>query len=217
MSMTFGDILTAICKDGIDPSLRSDAKEWVRFRHAWIWGAQDWAFKRTSGDITFTANAQVVASADAPSDVHAVFAVYDAQGDPLLGMRDIRKFFDQYNVLGGLGNVAGPPEAYTVVDGQVLVGPKGDGSTGLVVYEKEKPSLVNDGDATGLPDGFDLALVHGGKAEGFKLTNIPLSANFDADFTAAVQAMENDWLEQVLETGGQSGAYRPGLAWPAWR
>jgi hypothetical protein len=30
-----------------------------------------------------------------------------------------------------------------------------------------------DGDPTGLPEGYDLALVHGGKAEGFKLKNDP--------------------------------------------
>lgn len=213
MSMTFGDILTAVCLDGIDASRRGDAKNWVQFRHAWIWGAAEWTFKRGTTPVTFTADSQV-ASVSA-TDLHAVYAVYDANGLPLRGIRDIRKFYDLYNTL--TAGSSGSPEAYTVVNGQVLVGPLGDGTTGLVVYQKSKPSLVNDSDATGLPDGFDMALVHGGRAEGFKVTNIPLAAAADQDFTAAVTAMENDWLEEVLESGGQSGAYRPGRMWPAYR
>jgi hypothetical protein len=213
MSMTFGAILDAVCEDGLSPTRRADAQEWVRFRHAWIWGAANWTFKNTTGSIVFTANSQV--TAPVPTDIHAVFAVYDSTGLPLLGIRDIRKFYDAYNTLSLTGS--GSPEAYTVVNSQILVGPKGDGTTGLVVYQKSKPSLVNDADATGLPDGFDLALVHGGKAEGYKMTNVPMADQFDADFTAAVQAMENDWLEQVLESGDRAGAYRPGLQSPAWR
>jgi hypothetical protein len=210
--MTFGDILTAVCTDGIDAGRRADAKEWVKARHAWLWGAQPWTFKNASAAITFAANQQVAA---APADLHAVFSVYDAHGDPVAGIRDIRKFFDIYNTLSGGGS--GPPEAYTVVNGQVLVGPQGDGSTGQIVYQKAKPALVADADPTGLPDGFDLALVFGAKATGYKLTNVPLAEDLEADFAAAVTAMENDWLDAVFETGGQVGAFRPGQQSPAWR
>lgn len=212
--MNFGDIVTAVCKDGIDPQRRADAKIWVAFRHAWVWDAKPWTFKFKTAAITFTNGAQAVAAADAPTDIHAVLAVYNAHGDPLRGVRDLRRFFDVHNTLADTGS--GTPEAYTVVNGQLFVGPKGDGSAGLIVYEKSKPSLVNDGDVTGLPDGYDLALVHGGKAEGFKLTNIPLADQFDADFTAAINALENNWLDSVREQGGQMGAFRPGVM-AAWR
>lgn len=203
--MTFGDILDAVCRDGINANRRGDAKEWVKLRHAMLWGAQPWTFKNAIDVVTFTAGSQVAA---APADLHAVFAVYGSQGDPLVGIRDIRKFFDRYNTLSGLGS--GPPEAYTVMAGQVLVGPKGDGSAGQIAYQRNKPDLVNDTDPTGLPDGFDLALVHGARAEGYKLTNVPLAADEDADYEAAITAMANDWLDEVLATGGQVGAYRPG-------
>jgi hypothetical protein len=211
--MTFGDILNAVCQDGISATRRSDAKQWVIARHAWLWGAQPWTFRNATADIVFTENQQQAAG---PADVGAVLAVYTAQGDPLVGIRDIRKFFDRYNTLGY--SSSGTPEAYTVVGGQVLVGPKGDGSTGLIVYQKTKPTLTNDGDSTGLPDGFDLALVHAARAEGFKLTNAFQLAEFeDAEFNAAIGALENDWLEDVLETGGQVGAYRPGRQTSAYR
>lgn len=209
--MTFGEILDAVCRDGISPNRRSDAKEWVKLRHAMLWGAQPWTFKNTTAPIVFTAGSQVAAG---PADVAAVFAMYDSQGEPLTGVRDLRKFFDDWNTL--VVSSTGRPEAYTVVGSQILVGPQGDGSSGLIVYQKTKPALVDDTDLTGLPDGFDLALVHGGRAEGYKLTNIPLSADEDADYEAVVAAMENDWLDSVLETGAQIGAFRPGQM-PAWR
>ena len=85
----------------------------------------------------------------------------------------------------------------------------GNGVTGLVVYEQEKPSLVFDSDATGLPDGFDLALVYGAKATGYELTNNPLAPSLEQAYMSCIAMMENAWLDQTLETGEQSGAYRP--------
>lgn len=203
---TFGDILTAVCKDGINATRRSDAKLWVAGRHAMVWDAADWTFKRSSGAIVFTAGSQIAAG---PADVHSVFAVYNAQGEPLAAYDDARRFQDRYNTLADAST--GVPEAYTVYGGQILIGPKGDGSTGLVLYEKSKPSLVDDADLTGLPDGYDLGLIHGGKAEGFKLTNIPMADAFDADFTAFVNSLKNNWLEEVAQSGSSKmGAYRPG-------
>lgn len=210
--MQFSAIVADVLKDAFDSSKQADAQDWVRARHAWVWDANDWIFKRASGSIVFTANSQ---TADGPTDVHAVARVYDQYGNRLRGFRDPYQFFDTYNDLAS--TMSSSPEGYTVFNGQILIGPNGDGSTGMVLYEKQKPTLVNDGDTTGFPDGYDLMLVHGGKAEGFKLTNIPLAANFDADFTAYVTAMENNWLEEVAEAGAQqSGAYRP-TAFPAYR
>ena len=213
MSLLFGDIVTAVITDAFDDATyRASAKTWVRARHAWVWDAKSWTFKRTSGAITFTTGSQVAAG---PTDVHAVDRIYDAQGNRLRGYKDPRQFFDVYNTNAGASN--GSPEAYTVYNGQILVGPNGDGSMGLVLYEKQKPTLVNDTDSTGFPDGYELMLVHGGKAEGFKLTNIPLAANFDADFTAYVTAMENNWLDEVNEAGSQqTGAFRPRNV-PGWQ
>jgi len=212
-AIPFGDIVTGVLKDAFDDAdKRADAQEWVRARHAWVWDAKSWTFKRASASVAFTANSQVAAG---PADVHSVDRVYDSQGNRLRGYRDPFQFFDAYNDLASTSS--GQPEAYTVYGGQILIGPNGDGSTGLVLYEKAKPSLVNDTDLTGFPDGYDLMLVHGGKAEGFKLTNIPLAANFDADFTAYVTAMENNWLDEVSEAGtAQVGAYRP-HAFPGFR
>lgn len=207
MALNFGQILDAVCKDGIAPSRRGDAKEWVRNRQAMIWGAAPWTFKQKQAAITFTANQQAVAGG--PADVQSVYALYDSSGVPVRGIRDIRKFFDLYNNL--TLPTSGGPEAYTVLDGTIYVGPSGDGSTGLIVYEAQKPTLADDTDPTGLPDGFDLALVYGAKATGLTLANVqPLAGEFEQMFQAQVEALMGDYLDSVLETGGQSGAYKPG-------
>lgn len=215
MALNFGEVLDAVLKDGIDESRRDDAQEWVRYRHAALWDYADWTFKYKQASITFPAGDQIIPTGDFPSDMHAVYAMYDQFGEPLRAYRDVRQFFDRYNVLTMPAQSIGP-EAFTMVAGVPYVGPMGNGTTGLVVYQMEKPSLVNDADETGLPDGFDLALVYGAKATGYALTNNPLAPALEQSYDAAIAAMENAWLDQTLETGEQSGAYRPGSGNVPW-
>lgn len=205
--MTFVQIQNAVLADAFAEGKRADVKNWIIARHAWLWDLEEWAFRFTSAPVVFTANSQVV-NLGAIADFRAVEGLYDAQGNQLRAYKDFRAFLDRYNVNQNLGS--GRPEAYTVLGSQLLVGPNGDGSAGLLVYEKAKPMLVNDGDPTGLPDGYDLALVHGGKAEGFKLANIPLWQGFDDDFTAFANAMRRNYLTAVRQAGAaQFGAFRP--------
>lgn len=214
MSLTFGDVLTAVTTDGIDSSSRSDAEEWVRYRHASLWDYADWTFKYKTGNITYTNGQQALSSADYPSDIHAIYSMYDEYGVPLRAFRDARQFFDTYNSL--TLPISGPPEAYTMIAGVPYIGPLGNGTSGIVVYQKEKPSLVNDSDSTGLPDGFDLALVFGAKATGYELTNNPLAPSLEQAYMTAIANLENGYLDQTLETGEQSGAYRPGTNMLPW-
>lgn len=207
MSLTYKPIVDAVLKNAFRESVRSEAQQWVQARHAWLWDLEEWTFREGSATVTFTANSQVVGSV--PADFRAAVGVYDANGAPLRPYKDYTDFYDRYNTTANPG--AGTPEAYTVYGGQLLVGPRGDGSSGLLLYEKSKPTLATDGDATGLPDGYDLALVHGGKAEGFKLKTIPIWQGFDDDFTAFANAMRRNYLTAVRESGArQLGAYRPG-------
>lgn len=216
MALNFGQVLNAVLTDGLDPGRRSDAQEWVRFRHASLWNYADWTFKYKQANITFTSGKQALNTGDYPSDMHAVYAMYDQYGEPLRGFRDARQFFDRFNTLT-LPATSIAPEAYTMLAGVPYVGPLGNGTTGLVVYQKEKPSLINDSDSTGLPDGFDLALVYGAKATGFEFTNVPLASQFEQGYMSAIAALENGWLDQTLESGEQSGAYRPGTgSFPWW-
>jgi hypothetical protein len=204
--MTYVQIQNAVLADGFAEGKRSDVKNWIQARHAWLWDLEEWTFRQGSSAVTFTANSQTIAGV--PSDFRAAIALYDAQGQLIRGYRDHREFYDRYNSLAGNGS--GVPEAFTVYGGQIIVGPAGDGSAGLLLYEKSKPALTADGDLTGLPEGYDLALVHGGKAEGFKLSNVPLWQGFDEDFTAFINAMRRNYLSALRSQGTeQLGAYRP--------
>lgn len=209
MSMTYRQIQDAVLDSGFDEGDRASAQNWIQFRHAWLWDLKPWTFRQAGPvTVTFTSGSQTV-NLGTVTDMHAVIVLYDANGSPIRGVADYRQFFDRYNANASL--TTGAPEAYTVVNGTILVGPQGDGSTGLLMYEKSKPALSADGDSTGLPDGYDLALVHGAKAEGFKLKVVPeLAASFDQDFTAALNALSANYLTQVREQGQQWGAYRPG-------
>jgi hypothetical protein len=205
--MTFKAIQDAVISKSFDEPDRADVKNWIVFRHAWLWDLCEWQFKFGTATVTFTANSQIVGGL--PTDFQVAIVLYDSNGLPVAPVRDFRTFFDTFNA--NLQNGSAAPKTFTVVDSQMFVGPAGDGTTGLLVYEKSKPMLVNDSDATGLPDGYDLALVHGGKAEGFKLSNIPgLADQFDADFTAAANAMQRQYLTSIRGQVGQMGAYRPG-------
>lgn len=204
-SLTFKAIQDAVLADAFDESKRADCKNWINFRHAWLWDLCEWTFKFATATVTFASNSQQASGL--PADFGIALVLYDSTGAPVTPVRDFRKFFDHFNA--NLQAGAGSPEAFTVLDGQIFIGPNGDGSTGLLVYERTRPTLVNDSDSTGLPDGYDLALVHGGKAEGFKLANVPLWQGFDDDFTAAANALQRNYLTGIRGQVGQHGAYRP--------
>lgn len=210
-ALTFKQIQDAVISKAFDESDRSDVKNWIVFRHAWLWDLCEWTFKFATAPVVFTANSQVVGSL--PADFRVAEALYSSTGEPVTPVRDHRRFLDRYNA--NLSPGSGRPEAFTIVGAQMLVGPNGDGSSGLLLYEKSKPSLVNDADLTGFPDGYDLAFVHGGKAEGFKLANVPLWQGFDDDFTAASNALQRQYLTSVRGQVGQFGAYRPSAS--QWR
>lgn len=207
MSMSYREQQDAVISNGFDETDRVSVKNAIRFRHAWLWDLEDWSFRYGTTDVTFTNGSQI--AVPTATDLHAVVALYDSNGSRVRGVQDLRAFFDGSN--SRLNLSIGAPGCYTVVDGQIFTDTLGDGTTGLAVYEKSKPMLINDDDTSGLPDGYDLALVHGGKAEMFKLGIVPdLAASFDEDFTAAANALRRNYLRQVKETGQQLGAYTPG-------
>ncbi len=212
--MTYREIQDAVIDSAFDEADRASVKTWIQARHAWLWDSEEWVFKRATDTVTFTNNSQTVASV--PSDFSTALALYDHNGTALKPYLDMTEFLDRYNA--NLSN-SGSPEAYTVIDSTIYVGPTGDGTNGILLYERLKPALSADADGTELPEGYDLALVFGAKASGFKVRAIPfLFAEMDDEFVASVNAMRRNYLVQIRGSDMRYGAYRAGVsrtsAWP---
>lgn len=206
--MQFSEIVTAVLADGFSETKRGNAKDWVRFRHAWLWDFYDWSFKFATDTVTVTAGSNVVSSV--PDDFGVAVALIDDTGCLLKPIQDFREFFAAYNT--NLAGNSAAPEAFTVIGGSILVGPVPvtTDATWQLIYKRRKPDLTNDTDTTGLPEGYDIALVHGGKAEGFKLATVPLWEGFDEDFSAVIKVMEAAYLSEVDgDTSAFGDAYRP--------
>lgn len=206
MSMTYLQMQNAVLADAFAESRRADAKTWLQWRHAALWDSRDWTFKYgTSASVSFDGTQTL---ANIPTDFKEVVALYDENGDQLRMIRSPAAFYDLYNP--NVSDGSGAAEAFTVVDAAVILGPTPTNTgTGYLVYKKLRPTLSADGDLTGLPDGYDLALVHGAKAEGFRLANIPLWQGFEEVFNGAVGVLEAAYLAET-DKADQLGAYRPG-------
>lgn len=209
--MTFAEIQAAVMANAFGAALLPSVKQWIIFRHRDLWDAEEWTFRYGSATVTFPTG-QVAGGL--PDDFRIAIALYDSQGNPVAPIRDARLFFNRYVESGSPGS--GPPEAYTIFGGELLVGPNGDGSSGTLIYEKNKPVLSADGDETGLPDGCDLGLVFGARATGFVLTKVAEQAAVpEAEYAATIDSMRRNYLTQVRGDQAQMGADLPGLR--QWR
>jgi hypothetical protein len=204
--MTFVDIVDAVLADAFAESRRLDAQTWVNFRLAWIWDVADWTFADATDAVTVTSGSQIVSGIAA--DIAVVYGMWRSDGTPLMPIENYSDFAKLY--VGTNNTAGGLPEAYTVLGTSVFVGPTSSETNSgyLLSYQKAPTLLVNDSDVPGIPAGYHLALVHGGKAEGFKLTNVPLAQAFDADFQAAITAMQHKYLDASRPRVVQAPAYR---------
>lgn len=205
MNLTYLQMQNMVIADGLAEGDRTLIKFALNVRNEWLFGADEWVWRNTEATITFMNGSRVVGNT--PADLRMAIAVFDSQGDQLTAIRDNRLFLDRYNE--NIQQASGTPEAFTVIGTTLIVGPVGDGTTGLLLYERERSDLVNDTDTTGLPATYDMALVHGAKAEVFKLKKIPVWQDHEDEFAAAVAALQRNYLTSVRGEVGQFGAYRP--------
>ena len=204
--LSFVTIQNMVLEDAFPESKRPDAKVWIVDAHAEIWDAENYTFK----DVAPVSVSVVNGVLSGVTDVADVYALYDQNGDPLTGYYDPARFYEQYNSsVSGQGTQA---EAFLVIGGSVVVKPSTTGTlTGFqITYRKVKPSLVNDADLSGLPDGYDTALVYGGKRLGFTQINNPFADDFATLFREKKQALAEGYTYGISESGLQIPAYRPG-------
>ena len=204
--LSFVTIQNMVLEDAFPESKRADAKAWIVDAHTEIWDAKSYTFK----DVAPTAVTVVNGVLTGVADVADVYALYDQNGDPLKGYYDPARFYEQYN--SSISGGSSVPEAFLVIGAQVVVKPSTTGTlTGFqITYRKVKPTLSADTDVSGLPDGYDMALVHGAKRIGFTLINNPFADDFHVLFQEKKQALAEGYTYGISESGLQIPAYRPG-------
>ena len=176
----------------------------MNFRYEWLWDVDEWTFRNGTATVSLSPNSGVVGNL--PADLGIPLALFRSDGSPLMPISELRMFQAIYG-----SGTPGMPEAFCPVGTSILVGPTSavSDSSCTLVHEKGWTALVNNTDVPLIPLGYHLALVHGGKAEGLKLKNIPLWESFDADFQAAITAMRRNFLAPTRGELTQAGAYRP--------
>jgi hypothetical protein len=205
--VTFKEIQDATISKAFSEADRADVKRWINFRLAWIFDAADWTFTKASVPVTVTANSQVVTQL--PADFAVVMGMWNAEGVPLTPVDDYDDFASAY--IGTSNTTTGKPAAFTVLGSQIFVGPTSSETSAnyRLSYEQSATLLVNDSDVPNIPAGYHMALVHGAKAEGFKLSNVPLAGSFEEDFQAAITVMSRKYLGNNRTGHPQVPAYRP--------
>jgi hypothetical protein len=204
--LSFVTIQNMVLEDAFPESKRTDVKAWIVDAHTEIWDAADYTFKSVLATVTVVNGVLTGAS-----DIADVYALYDNTGCPLQGYYDPARFYEQYNSnISGTGSV---PEAFLILGNAIIVKPSTTGtlSNFQVVYRKVKPTLSADSDLSGLPDGYDTALVYGAKRLGFTQINNPFADDFATLFNQKKAALQEAYTYGIEESGLQAPAYRPGM------
>lgn len=205
-ALSFVTLQNMVMEDAFPESKRADIKTWINDALTEMWDAANYTFKSVLAAVTV-----VNGVLTGVSDVADVFALYDQDGAALKGYYDPARFYELYN--SSVASAGTQAEAFLVLGTSIIVKPSVAGtlSNFQLVYRKTKPTLSADADLSGLPDGYDLALVHGAKGIGFTMINNPFADDFVRVFQQKKQQLAAAYTFGIDEAGLQSPAYRPGL------
>jgi hypothetical protein len=185
--MTVGNLLDDILLDRFESDARPRAFKALNNRLAQLWTLEDWTWKYARVPVTISANVQTASGL--PTDFGVPYYLWDENATPLSYV-EIDRFTWAYST-----SAHGPPEAWTVVDEQILLGPTPDhNATFSTYYRKRLIPLTEEGQSPDIPQEFDLALVHGGRAELLAFYNDPTAADMEAQYQLDVQALQRDYL-----------------------
>lgn len=204
--MTGAEILDAILADSGAASRRPQALIDANRALAELWDAEEWAFVQTKVNVTVTQGSMTVSAL--PDDLGVVVGLHRADGAPLLPIDEYRDFAASYV---GTNQTVAIPEAYTVIDGAIFVGPPSFETSAayLLIHERALTLLADDSTPPSIPEPYHYAIVAGGKAKLLKITDPGRSAEFEQDFQGAITAMRRRYVKAMRGSGEQVPAYRP--------
>lgn len=193
---------------------------WINSRYGRLWTAFEWAFKIVEPTLVTTLNGNrylgpTGAATVLPADFGAVRNLFDSTGTKELEFLEEAVF--NRNYLGARVQAqTGVPEAFTVVDGKIVLGPVpnaalsyylgykrrlvcDDGSGGAGVRGVAIPGLMRTANATtdkpwGIPQEHYEVLVIGARALGLKLVNDTAWFALEQQHDDLVQGMVGDNL-----------------------
>lgn len=172
---------------------------WLNQRYAWIWAQQDWPWKRVYGSLTITSGDETPTM---PTDYGGrILTIWNTKGFELLYLEP------QEWILGYSNTLTGKPEAWTIIDGVLYLGPTPNANeTYPYLYEmhpkvKDSGGTVQDrifASATSTDEPiweeyYHHMLIPGALASGLKQANDPtwpdLEQQFMQEYSAMVEAL----------------------------
>jgi hypothetical protein len=202
--MTFLELQKAVMGTRFDESQRGDIKTWINATYWRAWTLEEWTFRNATDTVSVTAGSTAVSGL--ASDVLIVRSFQRGDGEDLTSLEPPdwqRLYNDPRSVVTGL------PEAYTVINGAVSVGPASSESASdyLIVYEKEYTALSADADVPALPAGcHEDVLVFGAIARGLKTENDFTWQFFQQTSDDAIDTLRRGYLRDRRDT---NQAYAP--------
>lgn len=205
--MNFLDIQNEIISTRFDESRRAQVKLWIQSRYATLWSAANWNFRHVldaSFAVTSGANNPTM-----PTDLSSVEAIIDNFGQPLAYLGPMA-WRDQFL---SSSTVTGQPSSYTMVAGQVYLGPTPQASaTFLISYARRVSHLdasgnVVSGNLSADTDRpiwsqtnfaeYDYILVLDGMMLGQQMLNDPTAYTLQGQRDELLQAMKSDLVGSV--------------------
>lgn len=195
--LTLSDMRGELIQQRFGAGLQTSIDRWLNARYASVWSDQEWPFKRIhreQWDITGAMPQMPVAWAattrlETSDGIELQFLLPD-------------DFDDWYPVGAPIGS---KPESYTVIGGQLIIGPTAGAQTLFHSYEirvvhynasdvKVPGVLLLDTDYPFWPEEYHYMLVVGATATGLKLQNDPTWDALEQEFTVHLEAMADDLI-----------------------
>lgn len=136
--MTYKELQDLVLKK-FSSSKRPEAKQWLNYRLQLLWSLEEWTFRTDDPTVTVTAGSKQVTGV--PADLGEVLALLDEDGAPLR-YREPAEFWRRHN---DAAESSGEPEDYTVIGGELFVGPAPDtgSSAWRLVHERRLGKYVS--------------------------------------------------------------------------
>jgi hypothetical protein len=190
--MTFGQILDDVLDNPLrfEADLRPRAGRSVNLRYAHVWALEDWTFRFATTELDVPVGGGPLAPIAA--DFGTPLYLWDSNGSQLLFLNE-DEFVNNYGQATG-----GTAQAWTVMAGQIYLGPAPSSGSFTCYYRRRFSALVGEEEYPMLPPEFHLMLVHGGRAELLAVSDDPMVSLMEAQFQQDIEAMKREYLIDAL-------------------